>query len=269
VRAWLGAVVLVAVAAPAGAQTGATAPSPGETLFQSTCGFCHGRDATGGAAGPDLTDSDLVAQDRGGNKIGPVIRNGRPDRGMPAFPLSNRDLKAVVDYIHARKTSVDKNPGRRRKVTVADLSTGSADAGRQYFNGAGGCTACHSPSGDLAGVGVRYRGLALMQRFLYPTSGNAAVPPGEKPKPNPVTVTVTLPAANATAGQPLEVTGTLVFRDEFTIALRDADGWFRSWPQSAVTVAIKDPLQAHADQLGKYTDDDVHNLFAFLQTLVK
>lgn len=253
---------MLATTTSAAAQTPAKPVSPGETLFQSTCGFCHGRDATGGAAGPDLTDSDLVAQDRGGNKIGPVIRNGRPDRGMPAFPLSARDLKAVVDYIHARKTAVDKSPGRRRKVTVADLSTGSADAGREYFNGAGGCAACHSPSGDLAGVGVRYRGLALMQRFLYPTSGNAAVPPGEKPKPNPVTVTVTLPSGEV-------VSGPLVLRDEFTIALRDADGWFRSWPQSAVKASVKDPLQAHADQLGKYTDDDVHNLFAFLQTLVK
>jgi cytochrome c oxidase cbb3-type subunit 3 len=235
---------------------------PGETLFQAQCGFCHGRDATGGAAGPDLTDSELVAKDRGGSTIIPVIRTGRPDRGMPAFPLPNRDLKLLVDYIHARKTAVDKNPGRRRKVSVADLSTGSADAGRQYFNGAGGCAACHSPTGDLAGVGARYRGLALLQRFLNPTSGNAAVAPGEKPKPNPATVTVTLPSGET-------ISGPLVFRDEFTIALRDAGGWFRSWPRSSVTVAIEDPLQAHADQLGKYTDDDVHNLFAYLQTLVK
>jgi cytochrome c oxidase cbb3-type subunit 3 len=254
---------LLFAAAPAAAQTRPAQPvSPGETLFQSTCGFCHGRDATGGAAGPDLTDSDLVAQDRGGNKIGPVIRNGRPDRGMPAFPLSDPDLKAVVDYIHARKTEIDKNPGRRRKVSIADLSTGTADAGRQYFAGAGGCAACHSPSGDLAGIGARYRGLALLQRFLYPTSGNAAVAAGEKPKPSPVRITVTLASGET-------VSGPQVFRDEFTIALRDADGWFRSWPRAAVTVTIADPLQAHADQLGKYTDDDIHNLFAYLQTLVK
>ena len=211
---------------------------------------------------PDLTDSDLVAQDRGGNTLGPVIRNGRPERGMPGFPLSAPDLKAVIDYIHARKAAVDKDPGRRRRVTIADLSTGSADAGRTYFNGAGGCAACHSPTGDLAGVGGRFRGLGLLMRFLYPTPGNATQLPGDKPKPNPVTVTVTLPAGDT-------VTGPLVFRDEFTIALRDADGWFRSWPQSAVKVSVKDPVLAHAEQLGKYTDDDVHNLFAYLQTLVK
>jgi cytochrome c oxidase cbb3-type subunit 3 len=75
-------------------------------------------------------------------------------------------------------------------------------------------------------------------------------------------VKVTLPSGQT-------VSGPLVFRDEFTIALRDADGWFRSWPVSAVKVAIDDPVQAHATLLGKYTDDDVHNLFAYLQTLVK
>lgn len=257
------ACLLLLAAAPAGAQPRPTAPvSPGESLFQAQCGFCHGRDATGGASGPDLTDSELVAQDRGGDKLGAVIRTGRPDRGMPGFPLSDRDLAAVIDYIHARKAAVDKNPGRRRRVTIADLSTGNADAGRAYFEGAGGCTACHSPAGDLAGVGARYRGLGLLMRFLYPSGGTATQLPGEKPKPNPATVTVTLPSGET-------VTGPLVFRDEFTIALRDADGWFRSWPPAAVKVSIKDPLVAHAEQLGKYTDNDVHNLFAYLQTLVK
>jgi len=73
---------------------------------------------------------------------------------------------------------------------------------------------------------------------------------------------VTLPSGET-------VSGPVVFRDEFTIAIRDSQGWFRSWPQSVVKVAIKDPVQAHVDQLAKYTDDDIHNLFAFLQTLVK
>jgi len=260
---WLLASAIVFTGAmPAVAQTTAKPVSPGESLFQAQCGFCHGRDATGGASGPDLTDSALVAEDRGGNKIGPVIRTGRPERGMPGFPFSDPDLKAVVDYIKGRKAAVDKNPGRRRRVTIDDLSTGNAEAGLAYFNGAGGCATCHSPTGDLAGVGGRYRGLGLLMRFLYPSGGNATQLPGDKPRQNPVTVTVTLPSGQT-------VSGPLVFRDEFTIALRDADGWFRSWPQSTVRVAIKDPLQAHADQLGKYTDDDVHNLFAYLQTLVK
>jgi cytochrome c oxidase cbb3-type subunit 3 len=67
------------------------------------------------------------------------------------------------------------------------------------------------------------------------------------------------------AGQ--SVTGRLAHRDEFTIALVDASGWTRSWPMSQVTVTIDDPLRAHREQLAKYTDEDMHNVFAYLQTL--
>jgi hypothetical protein len=37
----------------------------------------------GGESGPDLTRSKLVAEDVDGDKIGDVVRNGRPDKGMP------------------------------------------------------------------------------------------------------------------------------------------------------------------------------------------
>ena len=59
----------------------------GQPIFAAQCGFCHGRDAMGGETGPDLTRAPLVAADVRGDKIGPVIRNGRVDRGMPGFTL--------------------------------------------------------------------------------------------------------------------------------------------------------------------------------------
>ncbi len=34
-----------------------------------------------------------------------------------------------------------------------------------------------------------------------------------------------------------------------------------------VTFVVNDPLQAHVDQLGKYTDGDMHDVLAYLQTL--
>jgi cytochrome c oxidase cbb3-type subunit 3 len=51
------------------------------------------------------------------------------------------------------------------------------------------------------------------------------------------------------------------------IAVTDAAGWFRSWPASQVRFTVDDPLQAHVEQLGKYSDDDIHNVLAYLQTL--
>src|SRR4051812_18213290 len=47
----------------------------GRALFKSSCGFCHGNDATGSRA-PDLVRSAIVNHDDQGNLLAPVIRNG-------------------------------------------------------------------------------------------------------------------------------------------------------------------------------------------------
>ena len=226
----------------------------GRTQFASQCGFCHGRDAAGGAGGTDLTRSTLVAEDVRGDRLAPVIRSGRPAEGMPAFALDDADLAAIVAFIHDQKRQADLASGGRRSVDAADLQTGDAAAGKRYFDAA--CTSCHSATGDLAGVAARRQGLALLQRMLYPSQAGR----GGDPSRVPQTVTVTLRSGQI-------VTGRLAYRDEFTIALTDADGWYRSWPASQVTFSVDDPLQAHAAQLGQYTDDDMHNVLAYLQTL--
>jgi cytochrome c oxidase cbb3-type subunit III len=225
----------------------------GQVRFASECGFCHGRDAAGGETGSDLTRSLLVAEDIRGNKIGPVVRNGQIDKGMPAFRLSDADLIAIVAYIHDQKRKSESLVGDRRSVDVADLQTGNPDAGRRYFESA--CSRCHSPGGDLAGLATKYQGLALLQRMLYPAGGRGGGPAPKRP-----TVTVTLRTGE-------QVVGKLAYRDEFTISMTDASGTYRSWPTSQVKFAIDDPLQAHFDQLGKYTDEDMHNVLAYLQTL--
>src|SRR5437660_1501796 len=192
------------------AQAPQSSPSPqvqaGQTLFTAQCAFCHGRDAAGGETGPDLTSSELVEKDVNGNEIGPVVRSGRIDKGMPPFNFSDADLAAVVLFIHEQKTRMDSKQGRRRTVQAEDLQTGNAEEGKQYFNGAGGCAKCHSPSGDLAGVASRFRGLALLERMLYPGGRRAG------PSSSPATVTVTLPSGET-------VTGKLAYRDEFVLGL--------------------------------------------------
>jgi cytochrome c oxidase cbb3-type subunit 3 len=195
-----------------------------------------------------------VAEDVGGDRIGPVVRNGSVARGMPSFTLPDRDLQAIVAFVHDRATDAASQLGGRRSVDVSDLQTGDAEAGRRYFFGSGGCAKCHSPGGDLAGIATRLEGLALLQRMLYPPSersGGATKPP---------TVRVTLPSGET-------VTGAQAYRDEFVIALTDQSGWYRSWPTRQVQVVVDDPLDAHIEQLGKYTDADMHDTLAFLQTL--
>src|SRR6266481_8532641 len=231
----------------------------GKTLFAAQCGFCHGRDAGGGESGPDLTASALVEQDAHGDKIGVVVRNGRLAKGMPAFSnIDDQQLAALVAFIHDRKANAKE--GRRRTVDVADLQTGNAEAGMRYFNGAGGCAKCHSPSGDLAGIAGKLQGLELLKRMLYreaETAPNGRAAEFSNATP---TVVVTLPSGQT-------VTGKLAYRDEFTIGLIDPSGWYRSWPVTYVKFTVTNPLEAHIAQLGKYTDEDIHNVLAYLQTL--
>jgi cytochrome c oxidase cbb3-type subunit III len=223
----------------------------GEVRFSSDCGFCHGRDAAGGETGPDLTRSKLVAEDRRGDKIGSLVRHGRPEQGMPAFSLSAADLAAVVAFIHDQKTKAEALGGGRRSVNAGDLATGDAAAGLRYFNGAGGCSACHSPSGDLAGIASRYEGVLLLRRMLYPSA---------RPAPARPKVTLWLPSGET-------VVAPLASEDEFTIAILDASGARQSYEKSSLKFKIENPLSAHFDQLGKYTDDDMHNVYAYLDTL--
>ncbi len=232
--------------AVAGTPSSALAES-GNTVFQGHCAFCHGRDAGGGETGPDLTRSKLVGEDKNGEKIGAIVLNGRVEQGMPKFNLSSEQISALTAYLHKQKSDADLHQGGRRGVDVADLQTGSAGAGKEYFNGTGNCVSCHSATGDLAHVANKYRGLALEERLLYPRNP-------------PMKLSVTLPSGQT-------VSGPLAYQDEFTVALKTEDGRYQSWPVSKVKFAVDDPAQAHADLLSKYSDDDIHNLMAYLQTL--
>jgi cytochrome c oxidase cbb3-type subunit III len=275
---WISSVAVVAAGvvmaqSPAGqapkgaAQSPASQPAPktvtpqmypieqiqaGELRFTAECGFCHGRDAAGGETGPDLTRSTLVADDMRGDKIVPMVRAGRPDKGMPAFNLSNADLGAIAAFIHDQKKKFEDVGGGRRSVDAADLATGDAAAGGRYFNGAGGCSGCHPASGDFAKVATRYQGLELLQRMLY--AG------GRKPEPSRPTVTVTFRSGRTRVAP-------LASEDEFTIVALEPSGARHAYKKQDVKFKIDNPMSAHFAQLGKYTDADMHNVFAYLNTL--
>jgi cytochrome c oxidase cbb3-type subunit 3 len=63
------------------------------------------------------------------------------------------------------------------------------------------------------------------------------------------------------------IAGEVASRDEFTIAVIDADGRYRSWATEHVDVTIDDPLEAHVAQLARYTDATMHDVLAYLHTL--
>ena len=221
----------------------------GRSLFQSSCGFCHGNDATGSRA-PDLVRSGVTLHDDNGNTLAPIIRNGRPDKGMPSFAtLKDDQISSIVLFLHHQAAGALKSGRVPGDYPVAKLLTGNAEAGKEFYNGAGGCGGCHSVTGDLAGVAKKYSPVNLQQEMVYPSDKHIKR-----------TALVTLPDGT-------KFEGPITHDDEFTISIKAQDGWEHSWERSNVTVVVKDPLEAHRELTGKYTDADMHNLFAYLETL--
>jgi cytochrome c oxidase cbb3-type subunit 3 len=219
----------------------------GHEYFEQHCAFCHGRDAGGGETGPDLTRSKIVGADVHGDKIGALVRVGRIEKGMPAFNISDSDLAGLAAFLHNQKTIAESQKGGRKGVDESDLQTGNAEAGKAYFNGSGTCSSCHSATGDLAGIANKYSGLKLEEQMLFPGGAHAKV-------------TVHLKSGES-------ISGRLAYRDEFTIGLIDSEGRYQSWSTRQVQFSVDDPAARHADLLPKYSDDDIHNLMAYLQTL--
>lgn len=221
----------------------------GNDKYQQSCAICHGTDARGGS-GSSLIDSSLVRHDVDGNLIGPVVLEGRPDKGMPAYPtLTPGQISDITAFLHARieVTNSVESSGPVGGYQLKRLLTGNVEAGKRFFNGKGKCATCHSPQGDLAGIAGKYSPVELESRILYP----------------PVdlrTATISLPS-NKT------ITGKLVHLDAFYVAIIDGAGWYRSWPLGNVKVEVKDPLSVHLELLRTYKNKDIHDVFSYLETL--
>jgi mono/diheme cytochrome c family protein len=227
----------------------------GRAAFSTNCAFCHGADTRGGDGGPSLLRSQLVLDDQKGELIGPVVRSGRPDRGMPAFAMTGDQIADLAAFMHSfRVAGYDASRDRPPSIVVGD-----AASGEKYF--AETCGSCHSATGDLQGLATRIADPRLLQQsWLMPGSvvGRGAPPPA---RPRPPTATVILPSGEKVQGQLERV-------DDFAVSIKAADGSRRSFRvANGVQVSITDPLQPHRDLLRKYRDADIHNVTAYLSTL--
>src|SRR5438067_11276987 len=86
------ATVVGSAAAIAGSRQDPDAVDRGSSAFAANCAGCHGASAKGTNRGPDLIRSVLVLDDEKGILIAPVIRNGRPDKGMPKLTLTEAQV---------------------------------------------------------------------------------------------------------------------------------------------------------------------------------
>jgi cytochrome c oxidase cbb3-type subunit 3 len=229
----------------------------GKALYSVNCQFCHGADTRGGDSGPSLLRSSTVLDDQGGERIAPIVRSGRP--GMPKFTLSDDQVKDVAAFIHSfRAAGYDESRNRPPSIIVGD-----ARAGEAFFNAR--CASCHSPGGDLRGIAGRIPDERLLQQtWLMPGSGGGRGGRGAPPpvKVPPVMVTVTLPSGE-------KVEGKLDRLDDFMVALTTSDGTHRSFATKGDSpkVEVRDPLEPHRNLLRVYSDNDIHNVTAYLVTL--
>jgi cytochrome c oxidase cbb3-type subunit III len=228
----------------------------GRKVYAAECIDCHGSHARGGPKGADLVRSEVILHDRYGSAVGPFLKKSHPTQTTPAAQLTQKQIEDLSHTLHQEVYNT-----LRSALQVQNVLTGDARAGAAYFNGEGKCSTCHSPAGDLKGIGARLEPVNLQQRFLFPNVRAGGRGRGGASSGPQVMVTVT-PSSGPS------VSGTLVRMDDFHVALRDASGEYRSFQRTPSMKVVKnDPLAAHYELLDKYTDKNMHDIVAYLETL--
>jgi len=241
------------------------AETRGRTVYIAECVTCHGAKARGSrddapdiSRGPDLVRSVVVLHDRYGSVIAPFLAKGHPmQSGKTSSSLSQPQVQDLSHFLHAMVEETLRGGPYSAPVNVL---TGDATAGQSFFNGAGRCASCHSPTGDLAHIAAKYDPVTLQQKLVFPRTVTGARG-GRAAVSKAVIVTVTPPS-----GAP--VSGTLVHLDDFNVALRDEAGGYLSFKRTPdLKVEKKDPYATHVDLLNVYTDQNIHDVLAYLETM--
>jgi cytochrome c oxidase cbb3-type subunit III len=223
----------------------------GQRRFIQSCGFCHGANARGGEGGPDLVRSLVVLEDVDGKLIGPFLKEGRPDQGMPKFErFTDEQVAEIAMFLHSRVAAA----ARRGDIRLDAATFGDGAAGAALFRGEGACLTCHSTTGDLKGLGAKYDLETLQGRMLMPRRSASAG----------AAQTAVIRFAS---GQ--SYSGVLRRLTDFDVSIDEPTGVRRSFLRNGAEPAIevRDPLQAHIDLWPKLTDEQMHNLVAFLASL--
>lgn len=138
-----------------------------EIYVLSGCAYCHGVNLqvqNGEAA--DLYHSALVAADRNGNLIGPLLRQGIAQTPklspMPQYSdLSDAEINSIVRWVHYARQQV-----RLEELNKGPLPAGDAGAGKDYF--AANCTSCHTSGRDFAALRPKHDQADLVRKIIHP-----------------------------------------------------------------------------------------------------
>jgi cytochrome c oxidase cbb3-type subunit 3 len=240
----------------------AAAADRGRTVYGAECVSCHGPQARGTQNGSNLVRSVVVLRDRYGSQIGPLLKQGHKEMMSGRSSTTLTDTQ-IVDLAHFLRQRVNDSLRGSPIFQVQNVLTGDPKAGAAYFNGEGKCAGCHSPTGNLAGIGSRLEPVDIQQRLLFPGTGRGGRGrgAGAASPATAVSVTVTPSSGDAAAG-------TLVQMDDFTVTLRDASGQLKTFTRTPELKVVKtNPLAAHRALLDTITDKNMHDVVAYLETV--
>ena len=236
----------------------------GRTFWASQCIDCHGSQARGSGIGPNIIRTKTVNFDRSsakaGSVLGPFLKAGHPTQsGKPSASFTEEEVVGLANFLRQRVNDTMRGSPVFR---AGNILIGDAPAGEAFFNGEGGCAACHNATTrNLAGIRARVSSTVdLQQRMLFPANGMRVRAGSGAPNPNTIRVTIT-PASGPS------VSGALVEQSDFYVTLRQADGAIRVMPTTGANVVVTNPLQAHIDLLDRITDKQIHDLVAYLEKL--
>jgi len=267
---------------PDGPPPDPAAVARGTALYETTlnCAACHGVTGRGGPGNaPDVTRSALAMQPDNGRALAAFLRAGRIDKGMPAVTALTAaqaaDLSAKLRSLGFAAAQGDQRgggrgarPGWPAALTGQQLSivVGDPALGKAFFNGpVGRCSSCHSvvdgqPSAaaNLAHIASKYPEPKTLQNTMLLNRDSGWSPRTGKD----VTATITYRDGRT-------VKGYLSSVSDFKVVIRGDDGTetVLARADGEPRVELADRLQAHLDLLAKYSDNDIHNLTAYLVTL--
>jgi len=230
---------------------------PGEAVYAANCAFCHGPAARGGSQGGGaLVTSPIVRGDKDGRQLSVFLNAGRPNKGMPAFHLPEVQVKPLAAFLHQVVEASTQQPDFGKEILVGDAS-----AGKAFFEGAGGCTKCHSVNRDLKHIGSKYPPVVLQGRIVLPL-GHGGYPDFEPPGPLTTRVTVTEPDGRTESG-------LLEFISDYYVTLVDSTGRRITLPRQGDTpkIVLEDSLEAHIKLQERLTDRQMRDLTAYLATI--
>jgi len=97
--------------------------APGQLIYESNCGTCHGGDGLGGEMGPNIAGRLARMTDE---QLSQLLMSGRPTLGMPGFPnLSSDEKAALITFLRTIRPQRRRAPVQRTvEITGGTKLTG-------------------------------------------------------------------------------------------------------------------------------------------------